>query len=189
MFLLSVDFLFTVPVGLFCRLTDFLLSAILLSWYLIRAFTTSCSVVFLILLMSVLKASSALTRARALYCNVFGHVPIWECLFRVVRASSDCSIILSSDSVSLFSALISFLVLWFVFFVRGGSASVLPLVFLLFSVFWRSLAWFRVRFRKVAFFFIVCFVGSIDIYFANVKKVIVVINLLTDANTELNNFL
>ena len=29
-----------------------------------------------------------------------------------------------------------------------------------------------VRFRKVAFFFVVCFVGSIDIYFANVKKVI-----------------
>ena len=51
--------------------------------------------------MSVLKASSALMRARALYCNVFGHVPLWECLFRAFKASSDCSIILSSDSVSL----------------------------------------------------------------------------------------
>ena len=51
--------------------------------------------------MSVLKASSALMRARALYCNVFGHVPLWECLFRAFKASSDFSIILSSDSVSL----------------------------------------------------------------------------------------
>ena len=50
---------------------------------------------------NVLKASSALMRARALYCNVFGHVPLWECLFMAFRASSDCSIILSSDSVSL----------------------------------------------------------------------------------------
>ena len=50
--------------------------------------------------MSVLKASSALMRARALYCNVFGHVPLSECLFRAFKAvSSDCSIILSSDSV------------------------------------------------------------------------------------------
>ena len=161
---MSVDFLFTVPVGLFCRLNDFLLSAILLSWYLIRAFTTSCSVVFLILLMSVLKASSALMRARALYCNVFGQVPLWEGLFKAFR---------QCFTVAAFSALISFLVLWFVFFVRGGSASVLLLVFLLFSVFWRSLVWFVVRLRKVAFFFVVCFVGSIDIYFANVKKVIV----------------
>ena len=34
--------------------------------------------------MTVLKASSAL----ALYCNVFGHVPLWECLFSAFKASS-----------------------------------------------------------------------------------------------------
>ena len=45
--------------------------------------TPSCSVVFLIFLMSVLKASSVL----ALYCNVFGHVPLWECRFSAFKAS------------------------------------------------------------------------------------------------------
>ena len=49
--------------------------------------------------MSVLKASSAL----ALYCNVFGHVPLWECLFSSFKASSNCSIIFSSESASLYS--------------------------------------------------------------------------------------
>ena len=49
--------------------------------------------------MSVLKASSAL----ALYCNVFGHVPLWECLFSAFKASSNCSIIFSSESASLYS--------------------------------------------------------------------------------------
>ena len=48
--------------------------------------------------MPVLKASSAL----ALYCNVFGRVPLWECLFSAFKASSDCSVIIfSSESASL----------------------------------------------------------------------------------------
>ena len=51
--------------------------------------------------------------------------------------------------------------------IGGGSASVLLLFFLLLSVSWRSLAWFRVRFRKVVFFFVVC-LFSIDLHFVNV---------------------
>ena len=43
--------------------------------------------------MSVLKASSAL----ALCCNVFGHVPLWECLFSAFKVSSNCSINFSSE--------------------------------------------------------------------------------------------
>ena len=77
--LLSFHFVFTVPwfsIGFFSRVSDLLHSGILSSWNLIRALTTSRPVVFRIFLMPVLKASSALVRARALYCNVFGHVPL-----------------------------------------------------------------------------------------------------------------
>ena len=54
--------------------------------------------------MSVLKASSAL----ALYCNVFGHVPLFNLgmpiyLISAFKASSNCSIIFSSESASLYS--------------------------------------------------------------------------------------
>ena len=68
--------------------------------------------------------------------NVFGHVPLWECLFRAFKTSSDCSIIFLPTAVSAgftvaaFSVLISFVVLWFLFLVIGGdSASVLLLIF------------------------------------------------------------
>ena len=49
--------------------------------------------------MSVFKASSV--NVLALYCNVFGHVPLWEYLFSAFKASSNCSIIFSSESASL----------------------------------------------------------------------------------------
>ena len=104
--------------------------------------------------MSVLKASSAL----ALCCNVFGHVPLWECLFSAFKVSSNCSIIFffwKCFSVAAFSVLVSFVILWFVFVVKGGQVvpcSVFLLFFLLLqSVSWRSLTWFWVRFRKLVF--------------------------------------
>ena len=58
-------------------------------------------------------------------------------------------------TVAAFSVLISFVILWFVFLVKGGQVvprSVFLLFFLLLqSVSWRSLTWFWVRFRKVVF--------------------------------------
>ena len=58
-------------------------------------------------------------------------------------------------TVAAFSVLISFVILWFVFVVKGGQVvprSVFLLFFLLLqSVSWRSLTWFWVRFRKVVF--------------------------------------
>ena len=57
--------------------------------------------------------------------------------------------------VAAFSVLISFVILWFVFLVKGGQVvprSVFLLFFLLLqSVSWRSLTWFWVRFRKIVF--------------------------------------
>ena len=58
-------------------------------------------------------------------------------------------------TVAAFSVLISFVILWFVFLVKGGQVvprSVFLLFFLLLqSVSWRSLTWFWVRFRKIVF--------------------------------------
>ena len=58
-------------------------------------------------------------------------------------------------TVPAFSVLISFVILWFVFLVKGGQVvprSVFLLFFLLLqSVSWRSLTWFWVRFRKIVF--------------------------------------
>ena len=58
-------------------------------------------------------------------------------------------------TVAAFSVLISFVILWFVFLVKGGQVvprSVFLLFFLLLqSVSWGSLTWFWVRFRKVVF--------------------------------------
>ena len=56
--------------------------------------------------------------------------------------------------------------------IGGCSTSVLLLFFLLWSVSsWGSLAWFRVRFRKVVSLFVVCFF-SVDLHFVGVYKVI-----------------
>ena len=66
------------------------------------------------------------------------------CLLKLSRDNSN----LSRDKWENYS----FVVLWFLFLViGGGSTSVLLLFFLLLSVSWRSLAWFRVRFRKLSF--------------------------------------
>ena len=57
--------------------------------------------------------------------------------------------------MAAFSVVISFVILWFVFLVKGGEVvprSVFLLFFLLLqSVSWRSLTWFWVRFRKIVF--------------------------------------
>ena len=57
--------------------------------------------------------------------------------------------------IAAFSVLISFVILWFLFLVKGGqvvpSSVFLLFVLLLQSVSWRSLTWFWVRFRKVVF--------------------------------------
>ena len=58
--------------------------------------------------------------------NVLGHIPLWECPFRAFKTSSDCSIIFffrQCFTVAAFSVLISFVVLWFLFLVRGGGST------------------------------------------------------------------